>query len=177
MAEPYVKALLPQDDAIQAPTVDATEAEPTPEPTDLKSTMFHVKHLTEKTKWTSSKWKPCWRKRPMTAVKAYRDEQAAEPATNPAGFATTQPATVKDNPDVQDAGRAAIAVRNAAMGAATTGAWTDSKRSWAAMRASPARAGFWCIPQRQPAWTKRSGTRACSPIAPTRDPAGGRQLR
>ena len=53
----------------------------------------------------------------MTAVKAYRDEQAKEPATNPAGFATTQPATVKDKPEAfKTLGEQLIAVRNAAMG-------------------------------------------------------------
>ena len=34
------------------------------------------------------------------------------------------------------------------------------------MKASPAKAGSWCRPNRQPAWTKRFGTQASSPIAP-----------
>jgi HK97 family phage major capsid protein len=88
MAEPHVKALLPQDAATKAASADATTGAPEPDTTptesyEVKPTMTpeEIQALIEQT------------------VKAYDAKLATEPAVNPAGVAVTKPAEVKDKPE------------------------------------------------------------------------------
>lgn len=106
MAEPYVKALLPQAGATQAPAVDATkgtaspQAEATTEPDNgvYDMTPEEIKALMEQT------------------IDAYEAKLAAAPAINPAGV-LTQPAEVKSKPEAfKSLGEQLIAVKSAALG-------------------------------------------------------------
>ena len=96
MAEPYVKALLPQDAAIEAAPADATEAQASePGQSNLKThgdydmTPEEIQALAEAASIKGAE----------AAVKAYEAKLAAEPPINPAGVAVTKPAEVKSNPE------------------------------------------------------------------------------
>ncbi len=105
MAEPYVKAL-PQVDALQAPTADATKA--TPEPDQPTHTTGEYDMTPEEMQTLIAQ---AAKDAAAEAIKAY---QAEQPAINPAGFAVTQPATVKDKPEAfKSLGEQLDAVRRA----------------------------------------------------------------
>ena len=88
MAEPYVKAL-PQVDAIQAPTADATKAQPEPDKPDTNS---HEDNMNDE------QIQAIIAQTTKAAIDAYEAKLAAAPTTNPAGV-LTQPATVKAAPE------------------------------------------------------------------------------
>lgn len=120
MAAPYVKALLPEGDAVSAPA-DATEAsqlETTQEnlPNEVKDMdKEQVQALIAQASETAA----------AAAVKAYEDKLKAEPAFNPLEVATkSQPATVKDKPEAfKSLGEQLDAIRRAS----TPGYHTDRR--------------------------------------------------
>jgi HK97 family phage major capsid protein len=111
MAEPHVKALLPQDAATKAASADATKAQPEPDQSTLKDyyevtptmTPEEIQALIEQTS--------------QATIKAYEAKLAAEPPINPAGVAVTQPATVKSKPEgFKSLGEQLLAIKNASLG-------------------------------------------------------------
>lgn len=113
LSEPYVKALLPQADAVSA-AADATDGTPTPEPTthtkgaqtptgESEMTPEEIQALIAQASETAA----------AAAVKAYEDKLKAEPAFNPLEVATkSQPATVKGKePEFKGFGDFLTAVR------------------------------------------------------------------
>ena len=108
MAEPYVKALLPQADATQAPAADATQAEPTPEPTDLKSSDVSRETSYGENEMDEQQMEALLEKAALTAVKAYRDRAGGRASHQPRGLCDdASPQRQGQARSVQDAGRAA----------------------------------------------------------------------
>ena len=94
MAEPHVKALLPQDTAIEAASVDATKAQPEPDQSTLEN-IHEVPTMTPEE--MQAMIDAAATKAGEAAVRAYEDKLAAEPPVNPAGVAKAQPAQVHDS--------------------------------------------------------------------------------
>lgn len=92
MAEPYVKALLPQADGETA-AADATNSQPEPEQTNLKEP-DEVKTMDNEQ--VQAMIDAAVAKATESTTKAIMDKLAAEPAINPATVAT-KPAEVKDS--------------------------------------------------------------------------------
>lgn len=117
MAEPYVKALLPEGDAVSAPA-DATNAAPDPEPTtNTKGAQTPIGEIDMTPEEIQALIAQASEAAAVSAVKAYEDKLTAEPPVNPTTFETkSQPATPKDKPELFGSlGEQLIAVRNAAL--------------------------------------------------------------
>lgn len=107
-AEPYVKALS-QDAALQAVSTEATAAKAQPDqPIETETGVYDM---------TPEEIQALIAQTSEATIKAYEAKLAAEPAINPAGFATSQPATVKSKPEeFKTLGEQLIAVKTAALG-------------------------------------------------------------
>lgn len=118
MAEPYVKALLPQVDAV-SDTADETGASQPDQPTE---THHEVKKMTPEE--IQALIDATTAKAIEGVTKAYDDRLKAEPPINPVTVATTQPATVKDKPEAfKSLGEQLDAIRRAS----TPGYHTDRR--------------------------------------------------
>lgn len=106
LAEPHVKALVPQDAAIEAASADATKATPEPEPPTPNDYEVNTTMTPEEAQALIAE-----------TIKAYDAKLAAEPPVNPAGVAVTKPAEVKSKPEMfATLGEQLWAVKNAALG-------------------------------------------------------------
>ena len=111
MAEPHVKALLPQDAAIKAASADATHSTPEPDQSTLKDNHEVIPTM------TPEEIQALIAQTSEATIKAYEAKLALEPAVNPAGVAVTQPATVKSKPEgFKTLGEQLVAIKNASLG-------------------------------------------------------------
>jgi len=96
-AEAYVKAIMSEADATEAPAADATTAMPVPEVKAAQPSDDYTEKETMNEEQLQAVIAQAAKDAAAAAVKAYEDRLAAEPPINPAGVAITKPAEVKDN--------------------------------------------------------------------------------